>query len=342
MTKKISLALLILFAGVASLFALTVKIGTVAPAGSPWDGILHSLSGRWEQLSGGSIKVIIYPGGIAGGESDMIRKMRIGQLQGAALTQLALGRIVPDILALNVPFLITSDGQFNYVLDKTRDYFNQRFDEAGYKLLAWSSAGWVHFFSTKPVGNPEELRKLRLGVPAGDDELLTAWRSLGFNAISLPIPDIMAGLQSGLIDAFYAPPSAAAVFQWFKGALHMSAFRVTPVIVGLVIDNRTWEHLPGELRPELLQTMKGVESDLKKASAKMDEDAVAAMKTHGLIIDPVSAAGEEEWQALAAAGSGIVVGKLFSQESLSLVDKYLKEYRAGGNDSGLGSVDRGE
>lgn len=328
MTKKIFLLPFLLLLGVLSLSAFTVKIGTVAPTGSPWDDILHSLSGRWEQISHGALKVVIYPGGIAGGESDMIRKMRIGQLQGAALTQLALGRIVPDILALNTPFLITTNGEFNYVLGKTRDYFDKRFDEAGYKLLAWSSAGWVHFFSTHPIGSPDELRKLRLGVPAGNEELLNAWRNLGFNAISLPIPDIMTGLQSGMIDTFYSPPSAAVVFQWFEGALHMSSFRITPVIIGLVIDDRAWDKIPKELRPELLGTMQGVEAALNKASMNMGVEAVAAMKSHGLIVDPTTPSIQRQWHALAAIGAKLVVGKLFSQKSLTLVEDYLKQYHA--------------
>lgn len=330
MVKKTALLLTALFVGVFSIHALPIKIGTVAPAGSPWVDILHSMSGQWENLSGGGVHVVIYPGGIAGGESDMIRKMRIGQLQGAALTQLALGRIVPDILALNIPFLITSDAQFNYLIGKTRGYFAQRFDTAGYKLLAWASAGWVHFFSTKPISSPSDLKKLRLGVPAGDEELLSAWRSLGFNAISLPIPDILTGLQSGMIDAFYSPPSAAVVFQWFKGALHMSSFRVTPVIVGLVIDNRAWDRIPAELRPELLQTMQGVESSLTIASANMDAQAIAAMTSHGLIIDPESPEDEAQWHDLATAGAKLVVGKLVSKESLSLVEGYLKDFEKNG------------
>ena len=328
MTKKILLLLLTFFVGVFGLSALTIKIGTVAPAGSPWDNILHNMAGRWEQISNGAIKVVIYPGGIAGGESDMIRKMRIGQLQGAALTQLALGRIVPDILALNVPFLVTNDGEFDYLLSKTHDYFTKHFDSAGYQLLAWSSAGWVHFFSTKPISSPAELKKLRLGVPAGDDSLLNAWRNLGFNAISLPIPDIMTGLQSGMIDAFYSPPSAAVVFQWFKGALHMSSFRVTPVVVGLVVDNRAWEQIPQQLRPQLRATMAEVDSELQKASASMDQDAIAAMKQHGLIVDPITPQEQQEWHDLATAGAKMVVGKLFSEESLQLVEEYLKQYHA--------------
>lgn len=328
MTKKTVVFLLMFLAGWFSLSALTIKIGTVAPAGSPWAEILHRLAGEWEQISGGSVAVQIYPGGIAGGESDMIRKMRIGQLQGAALTELGLGRIVPDILALDVPFLMSSNEEFNYVLHKSRESFNRQFDNAGYKLLTWSSAGWVRFFTTKPITGPEDLKSFRLGVPAGDVQLLNTWRNLGFDAIPLPIPDIMTGLQSGMIDAFYAPPSAAVVFEWFRGALYMSAFRVAPVVVGLVINNRSWDEIPQDLRPRFLDTMTGIEATLNRTSESMDNQAISTMKGHGLIVDPFSPTIKRKWKMLGTTGADMVVGKLFSKGSLDRVEQYIQEYQS--------------
>lgn len=328
MIKKLGLLLLLVGGIVASASALTLKIGTVAPTDSPWTHILHNLAGQWERLSNGSLTVEIYSGGTAGGESDMIRKMRIGQLQGAALTQLALGRIVPNILALDVPFLITSNGEFDYILAKSRPEFDKEFNKAGYKLLTWSSAGWVRFFSTQEVASPSDLKKLRLGVPAGDDQLLQVWRKLGFDAIPLPIPDIMTGLQSGMINAFYAPPSAAVVYQWFRGALNMSAFRVAPVIIGLVIDNRSWDQIPKPLRKKLVATTNGLESELNKTAENIDQQAISTMKQHGLTIDPITPTIRHQWEKLGAKGADMVVGNLFSHKSLEQVKRYLKEYQS--------------
>lgn len=332
MSKKFAACLLLFSCAVLGLSALTIKIGTVAPNDTPWTDILHRLAGQWETLSGGSIQVEIYAGGIAGGESDIIRKMRIGQLQGAALTELALGQIVPDILAIDFPFFISTDGEFNYVLRKSRSYFDQRFEEAGFRLLTWSSAGWARFFATKKIESPSDLKKLRLGVPAGDGQLLNTWRKLGFDAIPLPIPDILTGLQSGMIDAFYAPPDAAVVYQWFRGALNMSALRVAPVVIGLVIDNRTWEKIPADLRPQLEETMKGVQAELDRSSVTIDDQAIATMKQRGLTVNPISPQIEREWQQLGTVGSQMLVGNLVSQQIYDRIKGYLKDYKASSGD----------
>ena len=131
--------------------ALTLKIATVAPVGSPWAESLRRLAADWNRISDGRVKLKIYAGGIAGEEADMIRKMRIGQLDGAALTQLGWGLIDPGILALSTPFLIQDDDQLTYVMEHSAPYFQKRMQAAGYDLFSFSKAGWVHFFGREPL-----------------------------------------------------------------------------------------------------------------------------------------------------------------------------------------------
>ncbi len=309
-------------------FALTLKIGTMAPEGSPWDAALRELGGEWADASGGGLDLKLYAGGIAGDESDMIRKMRLGELQGAALSQLALGEIVPDVLALDTPFLMRSDGEFEYVLRKMRPYFEREFDRAGYELVTWSGAGWVHFFANRAISSPDDLRRLRLGVPAGDDELLDAWRRLGFHAYQLPISDLLPGLEAGTIDAFYAPPTAAALFRWFLSAAHMSEIKVAPVVVAFVVDKRAWKRIPEGLRSRLLGSARASEARLDRLSGGLDASAIRAMVRDGLTVDPETAASDAAWRALARAGAGPLIGKLFSREAYDEVVGYVDRYRA--------------
>ena len=195
--------------------AVTLKIATLAPVGSPWVESLRRLSAEWDRISQGRVNLKIYPGGIAGEEADMIRKMRIGQLAGAALTQLGLGLLDSAILALSTPFLIQEEGELDYVMKRAKPYFESRLADKGYRLFAFSKAGWVHFFGREPLIFPEDLKRLKLGVPAGDAAFVETWRRIGFNVFSLPFGDLLVGLQAGMIDAFYAPPVVAASFQWF-------------------------------------------------------------------------------------------------------------------------------
>ena len=84
--------------GVSPAFAQVIKLGTVAPEGSPWHDTLLEVAQKWKALSGGTVTVRIYAGGVAGDEKDMLRKIRIGQLHATALTSVTLLDIIPDII----------------------------------------------------------------------------------------------------------------------------------------------------------------------------------------------------------------------------------------------------
>ena len=66
--------------------AQSIKLATLAPEGSPWHNILRDMAEEWTRASSGKIRFRIYPGGVAGDEPDMVRKLRIGQIQAAVLT----------------------------------------------------------------------------------------------------------------------------------------------------------------------------------------------------------------------------------------------------------------
>jgi TRAP-type C4-dicarboxylate transport system substrate-binding protein len=309
------------------LTALTIKIGSVAPADSPWDNALKSLAAEWTTISDGEIMLKAYMGGIAGDETDLIRKIRLGQLQAAAITELGLNRITKEVLALNVPFLIRDEDEYDFVLEKTLPLFNSLAEKAGFTVLSWIKAGWVHFFSKKPVIFPKDLKKQTLAVPHGDPEILHAWQELGFNAVSLSLTDYMLGLQSGMVDAFYAPPMVAAAFQWFGFANHMCSLRITPVLAAIIIDRDVWRRISDDLKPDLIEAIRKAEQRLFQDTEELNEEAVAVMREYGLIINRVSEEAEAAWRDMTDAGFRLVVGKSFSEETYNIITGFIGEYR---------------
>jgi TRAP-type C4-dicarboxylate transport system substrate-binding protein len=299
--------------------ALTLKIATVAPVGSPWTESLRRLAAEWKRISGGRVTLKIYAGGIAGEEADMIRKMRIGQLDGAALTQLGWGLLDPGILALSTPFLIQEEEQLEQVMVGSKPYFEQRLEKEGYRLFAFSKAGWVHFFGRVPLITPEDLMRLKLGVPAGDAEFVDTWRTIGFNAFSLPFGDILTGLQTGMIDAFYAPPLVAATFQWFGQARHMTALPVAPVVGAVIMSSKSLDRIPDDLRDDLLATFDELAQRLNTEMVGLEHEALSAMAEQGLKIHPVPPNAAERWRGIVGRSIEVVLGRIIPRESYDLV-----------------------
>jgi TRAP-type C4-dicarboxylate transport system substrate-binding protein len=311
----------------APLPALTLKFATLAPVGSPWVESLRRLAGDLERETGGAVTFKIYPGGVAGEEADLVRKMRIGQLQGAALTQLGLALLEPGLLALSTPFLIEGDEELDYVMAGVRSEYGRQLESRGYHLLAFTKAGWVHFFGRREVATPDDLRGQRLGLPDGDAVFVETWRRMGFNAFSLPFGDLLVGLQSGMVDAYYAPPAVAASFQWFNLTPHMSQMRIAPVIGGVVLSETALRQIPERFRARFRARFRELESELNEEMMALEQDALAAMLSRGVVIDPVRPEVVAEWKRLGNRGAEVVIGRVFSRSDYELVAAEVEEHR---------------
>ena len=307
--------------------ALTLKIGSLAPIDTPWDNALRKLAAEWKEISGGRVTLKIYPGGIAGDESDMIRKIRIGQLDGAALSGTGLNRITPQMLVMALPMLFSGYDELRYVMQESTADFEKLTSERGFELVAWTIGGWIRFFAKSPIVYPDDLRSQRLAVSADDEEILYAWRAIGFDAIPLHPTEIMAGLQSGMAEAFHVPALLAAVYQWFALTPYMSAIDLAPLIAGLVVGERSWKRVPVEYKDELIAAAQGILDPLFDDVEALDNEAIQVMIDNGLTINEVNDEAMAEWQVLVEKGHEILIGQSISPEIYEKILGYRDEYR---------------
>ena len=203
------LALSVLLATNLPAAAATIKLGTLAPEGSPWHEIMLDMVEAWKQASGGTVKVRLYPGGVAGDEPDMVRKMRVGQLHAAALTGAGLSEIAPEIRALQMPMMFASDDELEYVRNAMGEQLEAILESKGFKVLTWGDAGWVHFFTQDPVVDPEDLKPMKIFTWAGDTAVLDAYKAAGYHPVPLAATEIHSALQAGLINAMATDESGA-------------------------------------------------------------------------------------------------------------------------------------
>ena len=308
--------------------ARTLKLGTLAPEGSIWYETIRDMAEAWKAAPGADIEVRIYPGGVIGDESDMIRKMRIGQLHVAALTGAGLALIAPEIRALQMPMMLRSDAELDYVRQRIGPRLEAILEAKGFKLLTWGDAGWVHFFAQRPVVTPDDLKPQKLFTWAGDTATLEAWKKAGFRPVPLAATDIHTALQSGLIEAFPTTPIAALSFQWFGLAKHMTNLKWAPLVGALVISTRTWRELPDAAKPELLRAAGKVGERLKRAVPELGDEAVEVMKKHGLVVHQVPDDAFAAWERDARAGYASLIDVVVPAEMVAEVERLRDAYRA--------------
>ena len=312
----------------SSAAAQTIKLGTLAPEGSPWHTSMRDIAAAWKEASGGKINLRLYAGGVAGDEPDMVRKMRVGQLHAAALTGAGLATIAPEIQALQMPMMLRSYAELDYVRDRLAPQLEAILAARGFKVLYWGDAGWVHFFTQQPVVRPEDLQPLKLFTWAGDTTYIDAWKDAGYNPIPLAATEIHTGLQSGLINAFATTPLAALSFQWFGLAKHMTDLKWAPLVGALVITMEKWQELSGAIQPRLLEAAREAGGRLLREGRKLNDEAVEMMQRYGLVIHSVPPEVTVHWEQRARAAYPTLVGKVVPATMMAEVERLRNAYRA--------------
>jgi TRAP-type C4-dicarboxylate transport system substrate-binding protein len=276
---------------------IIIKLATLAPVGSPWYDLLLDMAHEWQEITDDRVQVKMYPGGVAGDEGDVVVKMRLNHLQGAAMTAAGMSEINRGVWAYSLPLMIQEFNQLDWLRDQVADEISRRFEEAGFVVLAWADVGWTYWFSKKPVRTPDDLKQQRIFTWSDGPNIEGLWKAGGFHSVSLAATDILPGLQTGLIDAMATSPITAATFQWFGIAKYMCPVRWGVMTGGIMITRQTWEKIPAEVRPQLAAVAKRQEVRMMKDIRYMGDEAIRVMKDYGLQVAELTPEEFAEWRS---------------------------------------------
>ncbi len=308
--------------------ATVIKLGTFAPENSTYHDILLDMRQEWAEISGGTVELRLYAGGIAGDESDMVRKMRIGQLHAATLTSGGLPDIDPDFRAFQVPMMFDDIAEFDHVMREMRPTLDGLLLNHGFRALGWADAGWLHYFARHPVVTPDDLRPQRIFVWSGADRFVKAWRDCGYRPVQLNATDIHTALQSKMVDVVTAPPLAALSSQWFAQIPQMSTLRWVPLMGSLVISERAWRTLPKRLRPKLAEAAEHAAARLRTEVRSDSDEAVRIMQGYGLTVHEVAPADTEAWRREVQKCFSPLIGSYINGRLVGEIEETLDAYHA--------------
>jgi TRAP-type transport system periplasmic protein len=326
LTKLITAAALVV--GIQTARADEIRIATLAPAGSPWMEVLDKAQVEIKDKTGGRVVLKYYPGGQQGDERDAIQKIKLGGLDGAAVTAVGMSMIDESIRVLELPMMFESVEELDYVADKMWPYFQKKFEAKGYKLMDRGEVGWVYFLSKTEVKSLADLKGLKLWQ-WGDDRLVGAiFRKLGVNGVPLGVPEVDAGLTSGRINACYGSPVAAVALQWYTKVKFMTSMPMSFAIGANVVSLKAWQKMSAEDQKAVEEISKANSKKLRKTIRKANEDGKATMAKKGVTVSQTPTAMVDDFTKNAKEIWNDLVGKIYSKDELDMVVKYRDEYRA--------------
>ena len=307
---------------------VVVKMATLVPEGSKYHLILKEMIDRFQTATQGRVSVRLYPGSVAGDDTDVVRKMRLGSLNAALLAISGVQAIDPTVMALQVPMLYSSYAEIDHVLSVYGPKIEASMASKGFVVLAWADGGWVRFFTKTPVRTPDELKPLKLFAWGNDTDALEIWKSAGFNPVPLPSTEISTALQTGLVSALPTTPTAAVLLQWYQHAKNMTDVKWGLLLGAMLVSRSTWDKISPEDQKAFRAAAAEAGARLRAEARASEERDIAAMKSRGLNVVAVDAKAEGQWRTAAEAAYPKIRGKVVPEAAFDEARKILAEYRA--------------
>ena len=309
-----------------------LKIGSLVPKNSLYHRQLMEVGEAWKKSQTGTPRFNVFTDGSQGGEAEMVRRMRIGQLQAALLSVVGLREIEPSIAALqNLPLAFRSWEELDYVREKMRPGMEKKFLEKGYVVLAWGDAGWVRFFSKQAAFSPDDFKKMKFFAWGAEAEQQEIMKSLGYTPVPLEPTDILSSIQTGMINVVPSTPYFALASQIYSTAPNMLEINWAPIVGAFVITKKSWDDMSPETQKVLRAASDTAGSVIRTQARKEVEEAVDAMKKRGLQVNKPSTEQLKEWRALSESLYPRIRGKMVPAETFDEVFAHLKTYRASKN-----------
>ena len=330
MKKRLNLfGLVLLLAGFSSgLQAKTLKIATLAPAGTAWMKEMKAGAKLINQRTEGRVKIKFYPGGVMGNDQSVHRKIKIGQLHGGAFTPGGLAAVDSSIQALGLPMLFHSFDEVDYVRSRVDAVLKQEMEKNGFVILGISEGGFARILSKQPMRDLESIRSSKVWVPEGDNIGQTVFRALGITPISLPISDVFTGLQTGLIETVAVNPTSAIAFQWHTSTAFMTDVPITYIIGVLALQQKAFNKLSAGDQQIVREEMGNVFARLDELNRADNTAAKTALQNQGITFVTPEAEEVERWRSVSQQSVNEMIDNgVISADIVGQVRNHLQSFR---------------
>ena len=310
------------FAFAPRLQAETLKLATIIPDDSAWTNNLKKFAQEVKVKTASRVEIKLYSGGVQGDEPDILRKIRVGQLQGGILTGSAMGSVYSDVRVLELPFNFVDDRALALkVMKDLGPYFAEGFAAKGFKVLGLYEQGKVYIISKKSVASFEEIRKTKFWSWTGDEIVSAMLKGLQFTPINLGLTDVLPSLSTGLVDTVFGPPLGILALQWNTKVEYLLNYPVTYGFGALMLSSKAFDKISKEdqkIVEDLGQRYIQLTND---EVVKGNDEALQTMKRMGMKFMDLPKTDLEQAKKVRLAVIAELTGKVFSKKTFDLFEK---------------------
>ena len=308
--------------------AVTFKIATLAPDGTRWMQAMRDGATEVKRLTDGRVTLRFYPGGVMGNDQSVLRKIRVGQLHGGALTGGGLASIDPDTQIYSLPFMFQSFAEVAVVRKRIDPVLIAGLQRKGFVCFGFADGGFAYLMSQRPLTRIPQLREQKMWVPEGDEIGRRVMKALGVTPIPLPLTDVLTGLQTGLIDTIASSPVGAIALQWHTRVQYLTDIPLLYIYGTLVIKDKAFKRLSKADQTSFRQAMEKAFRRISEQNQSDNRQAREALVKQGIRFVAPDQADIAEWRrAVDKAVNEMAHQGVFSSKLLGRVRSDIDAYR---------------
>jgi len=307
-----------------------LKIATVTPEGSQWMQDMRAGAKEIKERTDGRVQIKYYGGGIMGNDTKVLGKIRIGSLHGGAFTPVALQALYPDINLYGLLMMFESEAEAAHVREHLDKRMQEGLEEAGFVSFGFAAAGFAVVMSNTPVRSLADLRGKRVWVPEGDTVSYASMEALSLSPVTLPLTDVLTGLQTGLIDIVAIPPIGALVLQWHTKVKYITDIPLVYTFGFMAVQKKAFYKLSPEDQAVMRNVMTRIYDKFDKTNLVDNKNAKEALVNTGIqIVLPDAEDIARIDNVMHDSNRSLGEKGMFSIELYEEMLLHIKEYRDG-------------
>ena len=309
---------------------VVIKMAAIAPQGTSIANVFEDIGKQVWEKTNHEVALKIYWGGVQGDEKDVLRKMKLGQLQGGGFMGSTLGTIVPEVRVTEIPYVFWNSGEVDYVRSQLESIMTKQFADKGFVVLGWMDLGFVYTFSKVPILSLETARKQKWWTMEGDPMGRAIFDALGISPISLSLSDVATALSTNLIDCAPSTTFGAVAFRWYTRFKYMSSLPSTSILGATLINKDTWDKISPGSQKIILDIARKEHEKVVRTMRQDNAKSLVLLKKSGVHVVSSDEGNAKDSDYVLAAAKKVregLVGKLYSRELLDRTLALLAEYR---------------
>ena len=278
--------------------AVVLKIATLSPEGTSWMNEMRDAASLIVKQTQGRVVLKFYPGGVMGSDSNVLRKIRIGQLQGGAVTAGSLTEIYPDIDIYGLPYMFDSLEQVDYVREKMDALLMTGLEENEFVSFGLAEGGFSYMMSEQPLHTAADVRNQKVWIPSGSAVGEAVFNSAEVSPVNLPLSDVLTGLQTGLVNTVIASPIGAIALQWHTKIRYLIDMPLTYFSALMVVDKKAFNKLEENDQAVVRSIMSDAFARINRQNRENNLAAREALRNQDVEFISLSKETIAEWRSI--------------------------------------------